>query len=124
MFRVSIYEIEHNEDVHLPEGFSLGDVAHCLVACRSPSPTHRLVAAQGWEKFVGLSRRSFLTRNGAPAHIIKGCTSANSIRGQLTPAPRFLCPLACRETTHWILENHVESWLISVTRLPTRVQPV
>ena len=36
MFRVSVYYIETNEDVHLPDGFSLGDAAHSLVDIALP----------------------------------------------------------------------------------------
>jgi hypothetical protein len=126
MFRVSVYYIETNEDPHLPDGFSLGDAAHCLVAYRSPSPTHRLVAAQGWVKCVGLTRGSYAKTHGASANIVAAYASAKGVLEwhDLTPAPRFLCPPDYGETTHWILDNCIDSWLISVTRLPTRVQPV
>lgn len=126
MFRVSIRPIETNEDVWLPIAFSLGDAAHCLVASRSPKTTHKLVAAQGWVKSVGISRGSFLkTQLGAPVNVIEACTSVKGIlkTHDLMPAPRFLCPPDGGETTHWVLDNLVESWLISVTSLPTRVSP-
>ena len=126
MFRVTIRPINTNDENVFEFQFSLGDAVHCLATAYSPQTTDRLVAAQGWVKCVGLSRGSFLKNQlGAPAKIIEACTSAKGVLEwhDLTPAPRFLCPPDGGETTYWVLDNLVDAWLISVTRLPARVQP-
>lgn len=127
MFRVTIRAIEANEDDQLPAAFSLGFPVDCLIVRDSFSPNHRLVAAQGWAKAIGSARRSFLEDQlGARDNIIDACTSARGIleTQHLAPAPRFLAPMIGEEMTHWILDNLVESWLISVTVIPSHVQAV
>ena len=126
MFRVTIRAIDVNEDDQLPVAFCLGIPADCLIA--SDSPNHRLIAAQGWAKAIGLARKSFLKNQlGAREEIIDACTSVRGILDtqDLAPAPRFLCsPIGAETTTHWVLDNLVESWLISVTYIPTHVPSV
>jgi hypothetical protein len=125
MFRVTIRAIETNEDDQLPVTFSLGTPADCLIVSDSRSPDHRLAVAQAWAKAVGLARRSFLSNQlGARQGIIDACTSVRGVLDsqELTPAPRFLCPADGEETTHWLLDNLVESWLISVTSLPVHAK--
>ncbi len=63
---------------------------------------------------------------GGPQLVIDACTSVARILDsqELTPAPRFLELMIGDETTHWILDNLVESWLISVTNIPTHVRSV
>jgi len=124
MFRVTIRAIEANEDNQLPVTFSLGIPAYCLIVSVSASPDHRLAAAQGWVKAVGLARRTILMELGGPRIVIDACTSVARILDsqELTPAPRFLELIVGDETSHWILDNLVESWLISVTHIPSHVQ--
>jgi len=120
MFQVTIYLIETNEDEYLGTSFYLGDPMSCLIVPSVAAPEHELIAAEGWAKSLGIYRRDFLkTKVNAPANIIEACTSAQSIldKQELSPAPRFLWPEYERETTYWILDNRVESWLISVTCL-------
>ena len=126
MFRVTIRPINTNDENVFEFQFSLGDAVHCLATAYSPQTTDRLVAAQGWVKCVGLTRGSYAKTHGASANIVAAYASAKGVLEwhDLTPAPRFLCPPDYGETTHWILDNCIDSWLISVTRLPTRVQPV
>jgi hypothetical protein len=132
MFRVTIRTIEYLEDndLHyiffdLHNAIFLGAPARCLVASNGPSSNEKIVAAQGWIKILGLSRREFMKANGAPAHIIEVSTSVDGIlkNQDFTPAPGCLCPYDGDEASHWILDNRAESWLISVTRIPARVGP-
>jgi len=126
MFRVTIRAIETNDEDQLPVTFSLGSSAECLIVSDSSSPDHRLAAAQGWAKAVGLARRTILMELRGPQLVIDACTSVARILDsqELTPAPRFLELMIGDETTHWILDNLVESWLISVTHIPSHVQSV
>ncbi len=126
MFRVTIRAIETNDDDLLPVTFSLGPPEDCLIVSDASSPDHRQAAAQGWVKAVGLARRTILMELGGPQLVIDACTSVSRILDsqELTPAPRFLEPMIGGETTHWILDNVVESWLISVTLIPSHVQSV
>lgn len=117
MFQVTIYLIETNEDEYLGTSFYLGDPMRCLIVPSVAAPEHELIAAEGWAKSLGIYRRDLLkTKFNAPAQILERCTCAQSIldNQELSPAPRFLWPEYERETTHWILDNSVESWLISV----------
>ena len=132
MFRVTIRTIKYLEDndlnyifFDLDNAIFLGAPARCLLVSKDSSSNDKLVAAQGWVKILGLSRREFMKSNGAPSHIIEISTSVDGIlkNPDFTPAPRFLHPLDVDKGSHWVLDNHAQSWLISVTKLPARVQP-
>ena len=125
MFRVTIRAIQVNEDDPVPVSLSLGAPASCLIVPGAASSEQRIVAAHGWAKTVGLGRRSFLLYElGSRQEIVDACTSVGGIleMHELTAAPRYLCPDTVDETTHWVLDNSVEAWLISVTPLKTNVR--
>ena len=118
MFRVTIREIHCEEKFGKTVEVSAENATQCLVV-RQLLPgraSHRRIAAEGWAKAVGIARQAFLSESRAPEKVIEMCTSARGIlrSGQLHQAPQFLLDLAPENGSQWLLDNCVESWLISV----------
>jgi hypothetical protein len=129
MFRVAIRHVDYLSDSfeHIYPGLDnaifLGEPVRCLVASKVSSDER--IAAKGWVKSFGLERREFLKSNGAPEWLIEASTSVDGILKafDLVQAPGCFCPYDDDyKSKHFILDNHVECWLISVTRLQARVQ--
>ena len=77
------------------------------------------IAAEGWEKIVGIARRSQMRKMGAPKNVINGTRAAAILQDactscSFTPAPT--CFSVDDGTSHWIYDNNCECWLISIAQ--------
>lgn len=119
MFSVTIRHIETSEDDQDPPLW-IGDPIATLTIPSTIATEPKLAAAEGWVKSVGLARRAFLKETlNAPEYIIEGSTTVEGIfeSDQLSPAPSYLCFERDNDLTHWVLDNMVEAWFISVLRM-------
>ena len=128
MFRVTIREIHYEEKFGQTIEVSVRDATECLVVAPTlPSGRrlHKSVAAEGWAKAVGIARRTSLSEFRAPQHIIEMCTSAKGFLryGKIDEAPTFLLDFTQESGSHWLLDNRVESWLISVEPIAVPANP-
>jgi len=82
-----------------------------------PDAYHQ-IAAEGWQKVVGISRRAVLKELGAPAQIIAASTSASALLetneswGSFREAPSAL--RIGSTDSQWLYDNSIETWLITV----------
>jgi hypothetical protein len=119
MFSVTIRHIETSEDDQDPPLW-IGDPITTLTIPSTVATEPKLAAAEGWVKSVGLARRAYLKETlNAPENVIEACTTVEGIfeSDQLSPAPSYLCFEGDNDLTHWVLDNMVEAWFISVRRM-------
>ena len=116
MFSVTIRHIETSEDDQDPPLW-IGDPIATLTIPSTVATEPKLAGAEGWVKSVGLARRANLKETlNAPENVIEACTTVEGIfeSDQLSPAPSYLCFEEDNDLTHWVLDNMVEAWFISV----------
>lgn len=119
MFSVTIRSIETSEEGQGPPLW-IGEPLTSLTIPSTAAAEPKLAAAEAWVKSVGLARLAFLTdKLHAPEKVIRACTTVEGIleHDQLSPAPPYLCFEIGDDMTHWVLDNNVEAWFISVRTL-------